>query len=152
MIQDVVRSNPVEARPHHSDSTSAEIEAIKNRVFVLDERIVYLKQLKVVSSYSINLVIDQVLELGRQFDSYCLIIDVTDTKRPDAMTRRTINQRFAEFCNEGILHVAFYTGRNIFLNTTIHFVVFGTNLRSFSANRTLEKTLEKVRNVIDENR
>ena len=134
----------IESRKYGPDSTPAEIEAIRNRVYVYDEQIVCINEIPVVSPFSINLVMDQAILLGQQFDQFGLLVNVSKTTRPDAVTRRTINTRFAEICNI-VPHVSFCTGKNFLLNAAIQFVMHRTNLKSFCVVKDLESGAKAIK-------
>ncbi|MEL6925602.1 MAG: hypothetical protein AAFO94_16275 [Bacteroidota bacterium] len=147
MIDQHTHNFPFESRQYHADATPAEIQAIKESVFIYDPKIVYVRELPVASSFSINLIFDQTLLLGEQLGDYGMLIDIRNTARPDAKTRRAINQRFYKICEE-VSHVAFCTGKNTLINTAAKFVMFQTNLESFSVNRTPEEAAASIKKAI----
>lgn len=138
-----------EKRIYGQDSTEEEIEALKSRVILLDGRIVYFKEIPVVSSFTANVIFDKKEELLRAHDARALFIDVSETKVPDAETRRTINRRFKSICNE-VDHVAFCTGKNAVINTVIRFVMYGINVASFSVNRTFSESVERLNSELND--
>ncbi len=138
-----------EKRPYLEDATPEEIQAIKNNVIIYDPQILYLDELPVVSPFSIGLVFDQVELLGQQLNRHGLIVDIRNTKRPDAITRRLINQRFTQVC-EHLAHVSFCTGKNFLINTAAKFVMYQTNLDSYSINTTIEEAVASIKEVIND--
>lgn len=138
-----------EQRTYKEDGTEEEIQAIKDRVFIYDEGIVYLKEAKTVNSFTINLVFDEMERLGRQTGKHGLLVDISNTQRPDAQTRRVINSRFSRVC-ESIEHVAFCTGKNIIINSVARFVMYQTNLDSYSIHKTVEAAVRAIKEKVND--
>ena len=138
-----------EKRAYNEDSTAEEVQAIKDNVYIYDHQTIYLKDIPVASPFSIGLVFEQAELLGRQLGKHGLIIDISETKRPDAATRRRINQRFTQLL-ENISHVAFCTGQNFLINTAARFVMYQTNLNSFSINKTVEEAVHAIKSKLSD--
>jgi len=136
-----------EKRPYNEDSTPEEIQAIKDNISIYNENIIFYDEIPIVSPFSIKISFDQIELLSKQLDRYGLLVDIRNTKRPDAMTRRAINGRFVKLC-EDIEHVAFCTGSNFLINTAARFILHQTNLNSFSINKTIEEAIEKIEKSI----
>ncbi len=132
----------VEKRAYQENSTPEEIALLEERVKLLEEGIIYYHEVPVQCPFSVNVLFDKVQRLAENINSrQCgLIIDVSDADHPNAPTRKVINQRFARICNI-IPHVAFITGKNAIMNTAIRFVLFGTNLKSYSVDNDVESAL-----------
>ncbi len=136
-----------ENRPYHSDSTPEEIEAIKDRVSVYQPGIIYIKEIPVLSSFSINLVSDKTMDLAKNYSRFGLIIDLCETGRPDADTRRTISNRFKKVCDIAI-HVAFCTGGRPELETFLSYVFHGVNVASYSINKDVDRAILATQNAL----
>lgn len=134
-------------KAYNEEATSEEVQAIKENVFIYDPQIIYLKQLPIVSPFSINLMFDRVELLGKKMEAHGLLIDIRNTERPNALARREINQRFSLLC-KNLTHVAFCTGKNFLINTTVRFVMYQTNLESFSIKKTIESSIDAIKNEI----
>ncbi len=135
----------IQPQQYHADNDEAIIEAIKNRVFVYEPGIIYIKEIPVPSPFTVNLVCDQALELGKQFDKWSLIVDITETKRPDAKTRRVIFEKFTNI-SKGISHIAYYTN-GILFNTIIRFVMYGLE-NSYSVNHDFNKVIKSAKTAL----
>ena len=134
----------IERRAYHEDSTPEEIALLKERVFVYEDNIIFYDEIGVVCPFTINLFFQKAEDLAEKYDQPGLIINVSNTVHPDALTRKVINQRFKMICDK-VSHVAFITGKNILLNTTIRFVLFGTDLKSFSVNKNVSGAIANVK-------
>lgn len=132
-----------EKRAYNEAATAEEIQGIKDNVFQYTPQIIYLDEIPVVSPFSIQLVFEQIETLGKQMGEHGLIVDIRNTVRPDAITRRAINQEFTRLC-ENFEHVSFCTGKNFLINTAARFVMYQTNLASFSVNKTVEEAVAAI--------
>lgn len=137
-----------EKRPYNEDATPEEITAIKNNVHIYSPQVIYLDELPVVSPFSINLVFDEIERLGNELGLHGLVVDIRNTERPDAKARRVINARFSKVC-ESIEHVSFCTGKNILINTAARFVMYQTNLNSFSIHKTVEASIRAIKDKLN---
>jgi len=133
----------LEKRAYNEDATAEEIQAIKNRIFLHSPEIIYYHELQIISPFSIKLAFEKVEELGAKMGAHGLLIDIRNTVRPDAITRRVINQEFTRLC-ENIAHVSFCSGKNFLINTAARFVMYQTNLDSFSVNKTIEEAVANI--------
>ena len=137
-----------EQKAYNEDATANEIQAIKNQVFVHSEGVVFLKEIPEVSPFSINLVFDEIERLGQQMGRHGIVIDIRETRRPNTETRRVINTRFTKIC-ERVEHVSFCTGQNILINTAVRFVMYQTNLDSFSIHKTVEASINAIKEKLN---
>lgn len=133
-----------EQRAYNEDSNEEEIQAIKNQVYALDDEIIFIKELPIVSIFSINLVFAEIEKLGQQMEEYGILIDIRETAKPDTQTRRAINTGFSKIC-ESTEHVSFCTGQNIIVNTAARFVMYQTNLNSFSIHKTIKASVQAIK-------
>ena len=78
-----------------------------------------------------------------------LLIDITETKPPGSRARRAINKRFTDIC-ESVEHVAFWSGKNILINTVVQFIMYQTNLESFSIHTTKEAAIKAIKTKVHE--
>ncbi len=134
----------IEKRAYHEDSTPEEIALLMERVFMYEEKIIFYNEIPIVCPFSINLFFQKAEDLSGNFDGCGLIIDVSNTVHPDASTRKVINHRFTMICDK-VSHVAFITGKNFLLNTTIRFVLFGTDLKSYSVNKNVDEAVVNIK-------
>ncbi len=137
-----------ERKAYGENSSPEEIQAIQNSVFIHDPQIIYFKQLPVPNPFTTNLLFDKVEQLGEQLGKYGLLIDIQESARPDAITRRAINSRFSKI-NEAIVHLSICTGKNFLINTAARFVIHNTNLNSISFHKTIDASIEAIKGKID---
>ena len=128
------------------DSTPQLVQALKDKVKVIRENVILVDEIPIPSAFSTEILLDEMNRLKTEagYDQYFLVVDVRYSSRPDAEARRMINSKFADFCND-ILHASFITGKNAIINTAIRFIMFQTNLNSFSFDSSLEEAFKSFR-------
>lgn len=131
---------------YREDSSLETVEAIRNRVSILEEGIILLNEIPIVSPFSINLVFDQMKIFAKTIERCAYLIDITKTEIPNAETRRVINAEFQSTLSN-VKHVSFVTGKNFIINTAARFVMYQTNLNSFTIDKTREKGIESINKV-----
>lgn len=136
-----------ERKKYEGSAITPEIkQAIYNRVRKIDDHILRFDEIPVCSTETIKLMFERTNELLSLFDEKCgIIIDVSDTDVPESEVRRTINQGFRNICDQ-VSHVAFVTGKKKLFNTLLKFIMFQTNLDSFSINGTFEEGIKQIKN------
>jgi len=135
--------------PYGPDSTPEIQEAIRSRVSLLEDKVILLDEIPVVSPFSIRLVFAEMTKLSEDFTKCAYLVDVSNTSIPDAETRGYINMEFKNTLHS-VKHVAFVTGKNFIINTAARFVMFQTNLESFSINKTREEALVIIKKVLND--
>lgn len=137
----------LEKKAYDETCDKAILEAIKNRVFVYEPGIIYYKELPVVTPFTIALLSSCVITLGSQFDKWGVIIDLTEAPRPDAVSRRAINEQFADVSAKAT-HIGYYT-KGFLLNTAIRFVMFGSDTKTYSVSSNFDNILKSVRKSLE---
>ncbi len=137
-----------ENRPYHEDCSELVKEAIRNRVSFYDSQILLITELPVSSTFTIDFLMNEVVRKGKTIGDYGLIIDVRQAQKPNAETRRKINEKFGIICND-VMHVSFCTGKSRLLNTIVKFVMYHTSLKSYSFNSSLEDCVADIKKVMN---
>lgn len=132
---------------YNEDAPPEIIQAIKNRVFLIEDNIIVLDELQKVTPFSLNIVFTEMTELAKQLPKCAYLIDITDTTVPNAEARRFINAQFQATLSN-VKHVTFVTGKNFLINTAAKFVMYQTNLKSFSIDKTREDGISKIKSVL----
>lgn len=131
-----------EQRPYTETSTPEEIEAIRECVWVEEKGFIRLKELPIMSPFSINTMFDQIEIFVKQFEENVFLVDLRGSERPNAIVRKTLYGRFKKITN--IRHTTFCTGQNFLINTVIRFVMFQTQIPSYTVCKTMEEALESI--------
>jgi len=128
----------------YDETCSQEVrKALLDRVWISELGIVYLKEIPTPSPFTLKLMLDQIKKLGAQFEQWGLIIDLRQSKRPDARARRTIVQGFIQLSDISV-HTSFIVPGKL-LTTAIHFVMFGIKNNSYSVCHDLEKAKHDIK-------
>jgi len=135
----------IENRPYNEDATPEEIEAIRDRVYIHEGDIIYYDEVPVMTPFSTHILFDKMNELVTDLDQFAMIIDLRNSQRPDALSRRAVNERFGKVSKK-LYHAGFCTGKNILINTAVKFVLFRAKLKSYSINKSLEHTIAAIKN------
>jgi hypothetical protein len=136
-------AHEIEVRPYGPDSTPEEVEAIRARVFLLDERTVGYREMPVQTPFHIDLFDEKMRELTADIDAFDLLIDLSEAKPPSAETRARLRKLFG--AHTKMSRAAVFTGKNFMLNIAAKFVLSGMGLQSFSVHTTREQALEALR-------
>lgn len=121
---------------------------MRKRVTIFQDKIILYDEIPIFSPFSIEIMFSEMTKLANQFNECAYIIDISETQLPDAETRRILNKKFKETLNN-VKHVAFVTGKNFIINTAAKFVMFQTNLDSFSINKTREEAVENIKKIFN---
>lgn len=138
----------LEVKLYDDSSTEEEIQELKKRVWLENEQIIYIKELPLVTPFTINLLLGEMCRLADQIGNCAYLIDLRESQIPDAKTRRYINVEFKRQLHKNVRHVSFVTGRNFFINTVARFVMYQTELESFSISREIQEGKEKIRKAL----
>jgi len=144
-----MNSHAIEVKKYTEDSTPEEIQAILERVYILEDQIIVLHELPIVSQFSIELIFAKISKLATQFEKCAYLVDISSSRLPNAESRRVINNQFKDTLSN-VKHVAFVSGKNFIINTAAKVVMFQTNLDSFSINKTREEAISIIKKVLRE--
>lgn len=133
----------IEKKPYNEDSTPKEVALIKQRVSLMEDRIIRVLEMPIITSFSLNTIFDEMQRLAEGKETIGLLVDLRDSLPPGAEARRTINLRFKAF-NDKFVHVSYITGKNFLINTAIRFVMYGTGINSFSVDKLEDTALKKM--------
>jgi len=131
----------------YTESCSDEIkQALKDRVYVFEPGIIYFKQIPLLSPFSMQLMFEELFRLGSTFEKWGVILDLRDGSKPDAKTRRVINEVLHRMADE-TEHLSILT-KGLFLNTVIRFVMYGIDMKSLLVSTNYDQVLEAVRKAV----
>src|SRR3990170_7104981 len=84
----------IEARPYGPESSEAEREALRNRVSLVEHRILLFRAVPVPTPFQLDLCFDKIEELTAGMSSFAVIIDLTEGRRPSPEVRAHLRERF----------------------------------------------------------
>jgi hypothetical protein len=137
----------LEQRAYGPEATREECVAIAERVSVIDERILFLRELPIQSPFSVNLMFDRIETLVGEWDRFAYVADLTEAKRPDAETRATLKARVLRI-SPRVTHVAVVVGDNLIMRAMARLFAYGMGLQSVNVHATRAEAFEEVRRVM----
>jgi len=140
-----------EAVPYTENIPHGVDEAIRARVSLMEDDIIYFNEIPIPSVFSIDIVFDAIHKLALEKTKCAILINLISCIPPGAVARKHINKRFRELGEntESIKHVAYYTGRNFIINTAAKFVMYQTTIKSFSVDKHREQAMEKIQAALN---
>lgn len=139
----------LEDKKYDENATPEEIDAIESRVFMSGDKIIYFKEIKHITPFSVNIVFNKIDKLGESLGWHALIIDLRHANRPDSESRREINKRFSKAC-KNVKHVSYVIGSNILIRTAARFVMYQTKLDSYSIHKTMDGAFDAINNKFND--
>jgi hypothetical protein len=105
--EDVVMQ--IESRPYGADAAADEIEALRARVWKVEDRLFVYDEVPVQSLFTLDLLFDRLEELAAGLDRFAYVVDLRGVKRPGAEVRERLKQRVNRL-NPRLAHVAAVVG------------------------------------------
>ena len=124
----------IEARPYGPDSTPEEIEALKGRVYMHTDGVIMYRDVPVLTEFTIDLFQDRIDELLRTSECHSMLLDLTESGRPNAAQRDQLRNRMRGRRDQ-LKQMAVFTGRNLLMNVAARFVL-STVFHDFSVHKT----------------
>lgn len=112
----------IEDREYGPDSDQETIEAIKERVYMYNENIVYWYEVPVASVWQVQIFQQKIAELTQNLESFNIIIDLSSARPPSMKVRATIKELFKAFHGK-LEKVGVFTEKNILVNLAAKFVL-----------------------------
>ena len=127
-----------------------EIDKLKANISVFDREkaIIYFKEYEYQDPTTVKVSFDEINRLSTEFDTFYLLIDLSDAGRPSPLAKRELNKRFRAL-KDRLLHISYVTGKNFLINAAIRFVMYKMNLNSYSIHSTQEKAVEGLNERIN---
>lgn len=136
----------IEARPYGPESSEVERQALRDRVSLIEERVLLFRAVPVPTPFQLDLCFDRIEELTAGTPSFALIIDLTEGRRPSAEARAHLRERFSSLTR--LVHTALFVGPSLVLTVAARFVLRSSGHRSFTIHRRYEDALEAARHAL----
>jgi hypothetical protein len=133
----------IESRAYGPESSEAEREAIKSRVSVIEDRVLYFRSIPQETPFTVDMMFDRLEELSADWDSFYIVRDFSQPMEINAETRAEVIERFSRFKHK-VRHVALISDVNVFLRVTIRFLAARSSFFRYSVHRAFDEALEKV--------
>ena len=133
----------IEARPYGPDASDAERAALKARIRWLEDDIIEYREVPVMSTFSISFMMDAVQELAGDRSRFALLVDLTETSRPNAEIRECLRTCIARERHR-VRHVALFTG-SFLLSVAATFVFGHLGVEKVTTHKMREEAIEALR-------
>jgi hypothetical protein len=120
----------IEPRPYGPDCSAEERAALAERVTLVAEDVVLLREVPVQSRFQLDLFWDRIGKLVAGRSPFFLLIDLTEARRPSAEVRAHLGHLFAT--RPQAKHTAVFVGSNLLLRVAARFVLAAAGLERFS--------------------
>ena len=130
-------------RPYGPESTREEREAIEERVSLIGERVLLMREIPVQSPFSVTLMFDRLETIVRDWDRFAYVADLTDATRPGPETRAALKERVLGISTR-VVHVAIVVGGNLLMRAMARLFAYGMGLRSVSIHTSRAEAIEEV--------
>jgi len=135
----------LEKRQYDENATPEEVEAIKSRVYILEEGIVFYKEVPVISVFSAKVMLTKVLQLVEEQNVKAMLVDLELAKPPSFQVRNVIFENLAPIMPK-LEICCFSSGKNKLLNVAIQFFLNGAKFPGSKIRiiKTKEESLQLI--------
>ena len=130
-------------RAYGSESTRDERAAIAERVSLIGERVLLMREMPIQSPFSVTLMFDRLEALTADWDRFGYVVDLTDAGRPGPETRAVLKERVLRI-SPRVTHVAIVVGGNLIMRAMARLFAYGMGLRSVAIHETRAEAIEEV--------
>jgi hypothetical protein len=130
-------------RAYGPDATRDESAAIADRVSVIGERLLLLREIPVQSPFSISLMFDRLETLSAGWERFAYVVDLSEAGRPGPETRAALKERVVRI-SPRVAHVGIVVGGNLLMRAMARLVAYGMGLRSVGVHLTRAEAIEEV--------
>jgi hypothetical protein len=135
-------------RPFRPDSPREDVEAIADRVSIVADRVLLLREIPVQSPFSIDVMFDRLEALCERWPRFVYVVDLSEATRPGPETRAALKARVLRI-SARVEHVAFVVGGNVLMRAMARLVAYGMGLRSVSIHVTRAEALEEAARAVE---
>lgn len=133
----------IQRRAYGPESTTAEIQAIKARIYLYRGAIVMYRELPIQSLFHLDLFEQRLNELGSRMSHYNLLIDLNEAEFPSAAIRTRLRKLFGG--QKNLRRIAVFTGKNFIINAAARFVLGDLGDKTYSIHSTCQQAVDALR-------
>jgi hypothetical protein len=136
------------SRSYGPDSSPEELQALRDRVFLVEPGIIYWHEIPVQGAFTLNLMEERVIALIREHGARGIVVDLSDTQAPTPEVRELLRP-FVQRMIERTSRYVIFTGKNFLVNASAKFVLAALFGRGrVGLKRTREEALQDVRDAL----
>ena len=136
-------------RPYGPESTREERDAIEERVSLIGERVLLVREIPVQSPLSVRLMFDRLETIVQDWDRFAYVADLTEATRPGPETRAALKERVLGI-SPRVVHVAIVVGGNLLMRAMARLFAYGMGLRSVSIHTSRAEAIEEVGRAMEQ--
>jgi len=137
------RDVEIAQRAYGPESSREESDAIADRVSVIGERLLLMREIPVQSPFSVMLMFDRLEMLARGWDRFSYVADLSEATRPGPETRAALKDRVLRL-SPRVGHAAFVVGGNAIMRAMARLFAYGMGLRNVTIHVTRPEAIEEV--------
>jgi hypothetical protein len=137
----------LEPRPYGPDEAPAALEALRARVWKLEDRIYMFEEVPIQTTFSLDLLFDRLEELAAGEERFAYIVDLRGVKRPGPEVRQRLKERVGRL-NPRLAHAAVVFGANVVIRAVAKLAAFSIGFRSFTSHAGVEDAVEACRHAL----
>ncbi len=135
---------PLEVKAYSLDATPAEIQALRDQIYVYAPGIIKFTEAPMLSAKQFDVYEVKMHELAAEIPEFQLLIDLTNVViRPDAKERARLKSIFHPISHQ-VTQCAVCTGKNFLLNMAAKFILGGLGFASLTVHKTRAEALEAL--------
>ena len=127
-----------------SHLSNKEITDIRNGVHLYEKDVVIWKEPQNISLLTLEICTDRIAELTSSMNKFYLIVDLSDTGRPNMEYVNKLKIKVSEMTERGLIGIYIYFEKNILIRTIAKYVAARIGIPVFSVNKTLEEALNEI--------
>ena len=131
------------SRPESSLS-DVEIKSIRDNIFLHEEDIVIWKETQYLSKNTIKISFKKLKELTSSMKNFYLIVDLSDSKRPDMEYIKILKTGMHEMTERGMLGIYIFFEKNIMFRSIARYVAARIGIPVFSVKKTREEVINDI--------
>jgi len=137
----------IETRPYGADTAAADREALRARVWKMEDSLYMYEEIPIQTTFSLDLLFDRLEELAAGDDRFAYIVDLRGVQRPGAEVRERLKQRVARL-NPRLAHAAVVFGANVVIRAVAKLAAFSIGFRSFTSHAGVDDAVEACRRAL----
>ena len=136
----------IERRPYGADMTPDERSTLLSRVYVLEQGIVFYREVPVQSVESMNLMLGRLYELGFQWPTFIQVLDLSTVERPSPPVRAVIRSWMLRL-SPRMAHICIIVESNFVMRAVARFVAYSMNITALSFYDTEAEAIDAARRL-----
>ena len=131
-------------REYHENCTTEEVRAIKNRVSLINNNVIYVHALKRPTVFSSKIVTTQIIKYIKGDNKKQLLINANYIQKPNKKIRTIFKNTYIKIKPQ-LAHITVYTNNDYFAMHIVKYIALLTGIKPLSIFSTREKALSHIK-------